>query len=107
MDASDFGPAGAVEGACEVPDLFELPVEESGAKHWALTVSAQCLAPAGGFGVQSFVGAFVGSRFRTADRAQVAEPKGDLVADLEIGYGGWTMTGYAFGARPASGAWTG
>lgn len=104
---SDFGPAGAVEGAWEVPDLFELPDERSGAKRWVLTVSVSDGAPAGGSGVQYFVGTFDGSRFRAAERVPVAAPVGDLIADFEGGYGGWTETGDAFGARPATGAWTG
>ena len=104
---SNFGPAGAVEGAWEVPDLFELPVEGRGAKRWVLTVSVSDGAPAGGSGVQYFVGTFDGSRFRAAERAPVAAPVGDLIAGFERGYGGWTETGDAFGARPATGAWTG
>jgi fructan beta-fructosidase len=60
---SDFGPAGAVEGAWECPDLFALPVEGQGRTRWVLDVDVDRGAPAGGTGGQYFVGRFDGSRF--------------------------------------------
>jgi fructan beta-fructosidase len=60
---SDFGPAGAVEGIWECPDLFELPVEGSAKRKWVLIVSLNPGAIAGGSGMQYFVGDFDGTRF--------------------------------------------
>lgn len=73
--ASEFGPAGAVEGVWECPDLFELPVYDSTGKRafeangtgyasrWVLSVSVSSGSPAGGGGDQYFVGRFDGYRF--------------------------------------------
>lgn len=59
---SDFGPAGAVDGAWECPDLFELPEETApGQKRWVLSVNV-----GGGVGRpenQYFVGRFDGTKF--------------------------------------------
>jgi fructan beta-fructosidase len=55
---SDFGPAGAVEGIWECPDLFPLAVEEK--TKWVLIVNIGSGAPAGGSGCQYFIGDFDG-----------------------------------------------
>lgn len=61
---SDFGPAGVREGLWECPDLFELPVEGSPRlRKWVLIVNVNPGGPAGGSGVQYFVGNFDGRRF--------------------------------------------
>ena len=61
---SDFGPAGAVDGIWECPDLFELPVDgDAKATRWVLIVSLNPGAIAGGSGMQYFVGHFDGTRF--------------------------------------------
>jgi fructan beta-fructosidase len=61
---SDFGPAGAVGGAWECPDLFQLPVEgEPGEMRWVLSVNVNPGGVAGGSGNQYFVGQFDGTRF--------------------------------------------
>jgi fructan beta-fructosidase len=60
---SDFGPAGAVDGIWECPDLFELPVEGSASRKWVLIVSLNPGSIAGGSGMQYFVGDFDGTRF--------------------------------------------
>ncbi len=61
---SDFGPAGAVGGAWECPDLFELPVEgEPGQTRWVLSVNVNPGGVAGGSGNQYFVGRFDGTKF--------------------------------------------
>ncbi|MRX72801.1 hypothetical protein GJU40_11655 [Bacillus lacus] len=64
--ASDFGKAdGSHGGVWEVPDLFELPVEGSpGLKKWVMAVSLSEGMPAGGSGVQYFVGTFDGVTFK-------------------------------------------
>ena len=56
---SDFGPAGAVDGIWECPDLFSLPVEGNPEmKKWVLKVDALK-----GTGAQYFIGEFDGTRF--------------------------------------------
>jgi len=65
---SDFGPANAVGGVWEMPDLFPLPVDGDPADmRWVLLVSLNPGAVAGGSGTQYFVGDFDGTRF-TAER---------------------------------------
>ena len=61
---SDFGPEGATAGVWECPDLFPLAVEgEPTDKRWVLVVSINPGGPAGGSGVQYFIGQFDGTRF--------------------------------------------
>jgi fructan beta-fructosidase len=60
----EFGPAGAVGGVWECPDLFELPVDgDTKNTRWVLIVNLNPGAIAGGSGAQYFVGDFNGSRF--------------------------------------------
>jgi len=65
--ASEFGPAGAVRGVWECPDLMELPVRSAKGERfpsrWVLVVNLNPGGPAGGSGTQYFVGRFDGSRF--------------------------------------------
>jgi sucrose-6-phosphate hydrolase SacC (GH32 family) len=66
---SDFGPAGAVSGQWECPELFKLPLEgESNASRWVLKVGLNPGARLGGSGEQYFVGNFDGKQF-TNDNA--------------------------------------
>lgn len=61
---SDFGPAGSDDGVWECPDLFPLPLDDDPTRiRWVLLVSVQDGAPAGGSGMQYFVGDFDGVRF--------------------------------------------
>jgi fructan beta-fructosidase len=61
---SDFGPAAAVGGVWECPDLFELPVDgNSKNTRWVLIVSLNPGFVSGGSGTQYFVGHFDGTRF--------------------------------------------
>jgi fructan beta-fructosidase len=61
---SDFGPAAAVGGIWECPDLFELPVDgDPDDTRWVLIVSLNPGSIAGGSGMQYFVGDFDGTRF--------------------------------------------
>lgn len=55
--------AGATSGVWETPDLFELPVADSPAKRWVLTVGVGSGGPAGGSGTQYFIGHFDGKTF--------------------------------------------
>ncbi|RWA23500.1 hypothetical protein MBRU_01365 [Mycolicibacterium brumae DSM 44177] len=60
---SEFGPAGAVGGEWECPDLFPLRVEDSDRVRWVLLVSLNAGCVAGGSGTQYFVGDFDGVTF--------------------------------------------
>lgn len=62
--ASHFGPAHAVGGVWECPDLFALTVDGEDATAWVLLVSLNPGGIAGGSGTQYFVGDFDGYRFR-------------------------------------------
>lgn len=103
---SDFGPANAVGGVWEMPDLFELPVEgRPGESRWVLVVNLNPGAIAGGSGAQYFLGDFDGTRF-TAETVVTGDedPPGEVLADFEGAYApGWTATGTAFGSAPAAG----
>ena len=63
----EFGPAGAVTGEWECPDLFELPVRVYDGNYqenrWVLSVNVSAGGPNGGSADQYFVGMFDGSRF--------------------------------------------
>jgi fructan beta-fructosidase len=103
---SDFGPAGAVEGVWEVPDLFPLAVD--GNRHnvkWVLVVNLNPGAIAGGSGAQYFTGQFDGTRFTSDDPPTYTPPSGTVLADFEgSSYAPWTVTsGTAFGSAPAQG----
>jgi len=105
---SDFGPAGAVKGIWECPDLFPLKVEGSRKSKWVLIVNIGGNAIAGGSGCQYFVGEFDGTRFIADPLPEsLAEvvPPGDVFAGFDdASYGTWTATGNAFGDGPARGA---
>jgi fructan beta-fructosidase len=67
---SDFGPAGAVGGVWECPDLFELPVDgKPGQTKWVLVVNLNPGGVARGSGAQYFLGSFDGTRFIADDDA--------------------------------------
>jgi fructan beta-fructosidase len=100
---SDFGPANAVGGAWECPDLFPLQVD--GRTKWVLVVSINPGGIAGGSAGQYFVGDFDGTRF-TADNVagEYTPPAGELFQGFDgPTYDGWTATGNAFGDGPAAG----
>ena len=66
---SDFGPANAVGGVWECPDLFPLAVDGDPAKtKWVMVVNLNPGGIQGGSAGQYFVGDFDGTRF-TADDA--------------------------------------
>jgi fructan beta-fructosidase len=72
---SEFGPAGAVGGVWECPDLFELPVNGDMAKgRWVLVVNLNPGAVAGGSGGQYFVGHFDGTTFTAEGGDTAGEP---------------------------------
>ena len=101
---SDFGPANAIGGVWECPDLFPLAVDGKRKKtKWVLLVNLNPGGIAGGSGVQYFVGDFDGTTFtRRQRRRRLHAAGGHVFADFEgDDYGGWTTTGDAFGTGPA------
>ena len=81
---SDFGPAAAVGGVWECPDLFELPVDgDPNNTRWVLIVSLNPGSIAGGSGMQYFVGRFDGARF-TAERPAPGVTSAELPLDAAL-----------------------
>lgn len=72
---------GATCGVWETPDLFELPVDGGPETRWVLTVGIGACAPAGGSGVQYFVGDFDGQTF-TSEEAEDIVLWADFGADF-------------------------
>jgi fructan beta-fructosidase len=63
---STFGPLDATKGQWECPDLFPLPLDNNpGRSKWVLVINRNPGAPAGGTGVEYFVGSFDGEKFIT------------------------------------------
>lgn len=111
---SDFGPANAVGGQWECPDLFPLPVDGDPTRtKWVMVVNLNPGGPNQGSAGQYFVGDFDGTTFtsETTD-GPGALPAGTTFADFENGsYDGWTVNnepGNRFngpwGSAPATGA---
>lgn len=110
---SEFGPAGAVAGIWECPDLFQLPVDGNpDSIKWVLEVDLGSKAVAGGSGGQYFVGDFDGEKFTLdphfleAFKDETKEPEGIVFESFENGYGSWKTEGDAFGSEPAKGAFS-
>jgi fructan beta-fructosidase len=61
----EFGPAGAVGGVWEMPDLLRLPVD--GVPRYVLVVGVTAGGPGGGSATQFFVGDFDGRTFTATD----------------------------------------
>lgn len=106
---SEFGPAGAVKGIWECPDLFQLPVDDNPEiTKWVLTVNLGSHSISGGSGAQYFIGHFDGRRFipdqSLKNKFNYDLPDGKLIADFEgNSYGEWHLSGDAFGKVPAKG----
>jgi fructan beta-fructosidase len=95
---SSFGPEGAVEGLWECPDLVRVPVEEApGEAAWVLLVSVVDGAPAGGSGMQYFVGELTAAGFTASQPARWLDHGADC-------YAGVTYSG-APGPEPVVQAW--
>ncbi|WP_188701746.1 glycoside hydrolase family 32 protein [Microbacterium nanhaiense] len=71
--ASHFGPAHAVGGVWECPDLFPLRVEGTDETKWVLIVSLNPGGIAGGSGTQFFIGDFDGETFTAENLTDSAE----------------------------------
>jgi fructan beta-fructosidase len=102
---SDFGPAGAVGGVWECPDLFPMAVDGNPAKvRWVMVVNLNPGGIAGGSGGQYFVGDFDGTSFTSDDPASYTPPTGTVLQDFEsTTFTPWTTTGNAFGSGPTAG----
>ncbi|NCA85205.1 MAG: glycoside hydrolase family 32 protein [Clostridia bacterium] len=100
---SDFGNAGDQSGAWECPDLFPLPVNGNPANiKWVLQVD---VTPGKS---QYFIGHFNGQQFLADDYPEETIddlPYGDVIGSFDGNtYGGWSISGTAFGTAPAQGA---
>ena len=72
---SDFGPAGAVGGVWECPDLFPLAVDGNPRNvKWVMVVNLNPGSIAGGSGGQYFVGDFDGTTFTSDDPPPTRRP---------------------------------
>jgi len=105
---------GNTMGTWEVPDL--LPLQLNGETRWVLLVSSSNFAPAGGNGVQYFIGSFDGHTFTNDDPTKTLwldygpdnyagttwsnEPNGKQI------YIGW-MNNWAYGDRIPTSPWRG
>lgn len=99
---SSFNERGDKDQLWEVPDLFQLPINDDPAnKKWVMTCGM------GPNKVQYWVGDFDGTVFHLDSLDNLYTGKnlsGDVFADFEgTSYGNWTVTGEAFGTGPASG----
>ena len=72
---------GSTLGVWETPDLFELPVDDGPEHRWVLTVGVGDGAPAGGSGMQYFIGQFDGQTF-TNDNPKETTLWADYGADF-------------------------
>jgi fructan beta-fructosidase len=79
---SDFGPVGSVDGVWECPDLIRVPIEGSDSSAWVLLVSVGDGAPAGGSGMQYFVGDFDGTTFTPVGEARWLDHGADFYAAI-------------------------
>ncbi len=102
---SDFGPAGAVGGVWETPNMFPLAVNGDPKRvKWVLVVGINPGAIAGGSGDQYFIGSFDGKTFTSDDKGSYTPPAGTTFAGFDSGtYSPFTATGTAFGGAPAIG----
>src|SRR5215207_4483621 len=102
---SDFGPAGAVGGVWECPDLFPLAVDGNPRNvKWVMVVNLNPGGIAGGSGGQYFIGDFDGTTFTSDDPATYTPPTGTVLEDFEsTSFAPWTTTGTAFGDGPTAG----
>jgi fructan beta-fructosidase len=64
---SDWGPFSSHEWNWEVPELFELPIDDSSEKRWVLKVDVGTGGPFGGSAGMYFLGQFDGTRFIADD----------------------------------------
>lgn len=80
--ASSFGPAGAVDGVWECPDLIAVPIEDSADAADVLLVSVSDGAVAGGSGMQYFVGERTASGFAASQGSRWLDHGADFYAAI-------------------------
>ena len=95
--ASSFGPEGSTDGVWECPDLVEVPVEGTDETAHVLLVSVSAGAPAGGSGMQYFVGALDDRGFAASQPARWVDHGADFYAAISYAD--------APGAEPVVQAW--
>ncbi len=99
---SKFQGHGARKEVWEVPDLFELSINNNpNTKKWVLSCGM------GPNRMQYWVGDFDGERFTLDPQDNLVTGThfpGVVFQDFESGYGTWTVEGSAFGDSPSSGA---
>ncbi len=105
---SEFGPADAIGGNWECPDLFQLPVDGNNAsKKWVLMLGVNPGAIAGGSGTQYFLGNFDGTTFTADDVIDTQQPHGSIVIENfeapSYAAMDWTATGGLAGSAPTFG----
>jgi fructan beta-fructosidase len=104
---SEFGPANAVGGVWECPDLFELPIDgDPNHRKWVLTINLNPGSIAGGSGAQYFTGQFDGKAFVADNVIDKSPPAGTVFENFEgasYAASGWTATDDLVGAAPAAG----
>jgi fructan beta-fructosidase len=97
---SAFTDRGAKKEVWEVPDLFQLPVNEDlNNKKWVMTCGM------GPNKMQFWVGNFDGHQFTLDDDENLvsgAHVQGDVFTDFENSFDGWTIEGTAFGSGPTT-----
>ena len=105
---SAFGPANAVGGIWECPDLFELPVDGDATKRkWVMNININPGSVAGGSGAHYFVGQFDGKQFVANANSVIDKkpPAGTVYQDFEAASfdaTGWTSTGDFAGKTPVA-----
>lgn len=77
---SSFGPEGSVDGVWECPDLVAVPIEGTAETADVLLVSVSTGAPAGGSGMQYFVGELTDSGFASTQPARWLDHGADCYA---------------------------
>lgn len=80
--ASSFGPEGAVDGVWECPDIVSVPIEGTTGSASVLLLSVQDGAPAGGSGMQYFVGRLTGSTFTSTQESRWVDLGADFYAAI-------------------------
>lgn len=80
--ASSFGPKGAVDGVWECPDIVLVPIEGTTGSASVLLVSVEDGAPAGGSGMQYFVGVLNDAAFRSTQPARWVDHGADFYAAI-------------------------
>lgn len=80
--AARFGPEGFTDGVWECPDLVRVPVEGTADTAWVLLVSVSEGAPAGGSGMQYFVGELDDRGFRSTQEARWVDHGADFYAAI-------------------------